>query len=154
MILFHLFLTGLQFPFTAPLRRNFKTHSAFVACCLLLTAPAVYSLDQRLKSGVWRSDGHVNEVTQQCQGVHRRLFFHTLILPASFDTTGLLSSELQSVFYSSKLFTQSSWGGLLSGNIYHLLHGGSWNHDVSTVCLFLLKTQTVGWISGRGIVVS
>lgn len=90
-------------------------------------------------------------MSQRCRGLHWQLFFHVLFYPMSFDTSGLLTSGLHSLF--STLFARSNWGDLLCGNIYHLLHSGSCSHDVSTLCLFLLKTQTVGWILGRGIVV-
>lgn len=142
---------------TAQLRCNFKQTQPPWPPVWFSPVSTLYSLDQRLKSGVWLSGRHVNEVCQRCQGLHWQFF-----LPSPFPPC--LSYELWqdwcthrwaslSVFYTSKLFARSNWGDLLCGNIYHLSHSGSWSHDVSTFCLFLLTTQTFGWILGRGIVV-
>lgn len=143
IFIFHSLSTAVQ------LRCNFKHTQPPWPPVWFSPVSALYSLDQRLKSGVWLSDWHVNEVCQRCQGLHWQFF-----LPSPFPPC--LSNELWHdwcTHYTSKLFALSNWGDLLCGNIDHLSHSGSWSHDVSTFCLFLLKTQTVGWIFGGGIVV-
>lgn len=135
----------------APLRHNFKHAYCLWPPVLFSPLSTVYSLDQRLKSGVWCRDRHVNKVSQECRGLHCQLFFHVLFYHMSFDTIGLLTRGLHSMFSTLPNYVlQSILGGRSCGNIYHLLHSGRCSHDVSTFCPFLFEAQDRWTSIGQG----
>lgn len=127
---------------TALLICNFKHTQPLWTPVWFCPVSTVYSLDQRLKRGVWRSDRHMNEVSQRCWGLHWQLFFPCPCLSYELWHNWFTHQcALISDFLASELFAWSNCDDLLCGSIYHLLHNESCSHEVSTFCSSLLNSR-------------